>query len=78
MAGLAVLTGLTLPAIAPSPAWASPGPNAYVANVSSNSVSVIDTATNAVVGSPIPVGDNPLDVAVTPNGQRAYVTNSGS
>ncbi|MFD7498551.1 YncE family protein [Streptomyces sp. NPDC059832] len=78
MAGLAMLAGLTLPAIAPPLAWASPGPNAYVANGVSNNVSAIDTATNTVVGNPIPVGNNPLDVAITPNGQRAYVTNVGS
>ncbi|MFI5775397.1 beta-propeller fold lactonase family protein [Streptomyces sp. NPDC051658] len=73
-----MLAGLTLQAIAPPLAWASPGPNAYVANGVSNNVSVIDTTTNTVVGSPIPVGNNPAGVAITPNGQRAYVTNGGS
>jgi YVTN family beta-propeller protein len=37
-------------------------------------VSVIDTSTNAV-GAPITVGTYPLQVAITPDGNRAYVTN---
>ena len=41
-------------------------------------VSVIDTATNQVVGSPITVGANPLGVAVTPDGAKVYVANAGS
>lgn len=49
--------------------------NAYVANEFSNTVSVIDTAANAVVGSPIPVGTHPYGIAITPDGSRAYVTN---
>ena len=40
-------------------------------------MSVIDTATNAVVGSPIAVGDAPFGVAVTPDGSRVYVANAG-
>jgi YVTN family beta-propeller protein len=44
----------------------------YVTN--SDTVSVIDTATNAVVTT-IAVGDTPVGVAVAPNGGIAYVTN---
>ncbi|MGA9140126.1 MAG: SdrD B-like domain-containing protein, partial [Methanocella sp.] len=51
---------------------------AYVTNAGSNSVSVIDTSTNTVVGSPIPVGGAPVDVAITPDGTRVYVTNQAS
>jgi YVTN family beta-propeller protein/autotransporter-associated beta strand protein len=51
---------------------------AYVSGFSGNNVSVINTATNMVVGAPIPVGTNPFDLAVTPNGGFAYVANSGS
>src|SRR5262249_58331827 len=36
------------------------GSKVYVANENSNTVSVIDTATNTVVGSPIPVGRAPV------------------
>ncbi|MEU1628435.1 IPT/TIG domain-containing protein [Streptomyces sp. NPDC020096] len=51
--------------------------NAYVTNFGSNDVTVIDTATNLVVGTPIPVGSNPSGVAVAANG-NAYVTNVNS
>src|SRR5262249_10828799 len=37
--------------------------NAYITNALDNTVSVIDTATNTVVGSPIPVGSLPNGVA---------------
>jgi YVTN family beta-propeller protein len=47
---------------------------AYVANSFSNSVSVIDTASNTVVAT-VGVGMNPFEVAITPDGTRAYVTN---
>lgn len=55
------------------------GPFAYVANSLDDTVSVINTATNTVVGL-IPVGNNPVGIAITPDGTRAYVTNflSGS
>ena len=51
--------------------------NAYISNQGSNSVSVINTATNAVVAT-VGVGTNPSGVAVTPDGTRAYVANTGS
>lgn len=35
----------------------------------------IDTATDEVVGTPVAVGRQPLQVAVTPDGKAAYVTN---
>ena len=54
------------------------GTRAYVANVISNNVSVIDTSTKTVVGTPIPVGDSPFLVAVTPDGKHVYVTNLAS
>ena len=44
----------------------SAAPFAYMANQSSNDVSVIDILTNTVVGSPIPVGFSPFGVAITP------------
>ena len=51
------------------------GTRAYVTNRRRDTVSVIDTATNTVIGTPIPVGNSPVGVAVTPDGTRAYVTN---
>jgi YVTN family beta-propeller protein len=61
--------------VAPGAALAQ---NAYITNQSSGTVSVIDTATNALVGSPITVGVNPNGVVVTPDGSRVYVANFGS
>ncbi|HLJ28557.1 MAG TPA: YncE family protein [Candidatus Angelobacter sp.] len=49
---------------------------AYVANSSSNSVSVINTATNTVTTT-IPVGSSPVGVVFSPDSTRAYVANSG-
>ncbi|MBO0759270.1 MAG: hypothetical protein J2P54_25805 [Bradyrhizobiaceae bacterium] len=48
--------------------------NAYVANDFSNTVSVVDTATNTVAAT-IPVGRGPVGVTVSPDGSKAYVTN---
>ncbi len=55
------------------------GSRAYVTNFASsgtllNTVSVIDTATNSVIGTPISVGGRPNAIAITPDGTRAYVT----
>src|SRR5215831_9495250 len=52
--------------------------NAYITNSRDNTVSVIDTATNTVVGSPVPVGIEPWGVAVTPDGSKVYVTDLSS
>src|SRR5271166_1750521 len=52
-------------------------PTAYVANTGSNTVTPIALATNTP-GSLItvgPVGSSPQGVALTPNGQIAYVCN---
>jgi YVTN family beta-propeller protein len=54
------------------------GKHAYVASDLSASVSVVDTATNMVVGTTIPVGATPDAVAVTPDGKHAYVANPNS
>jgi YVTN family beta-propeller protein len=52
-------------------------PDAYVTNVISNTVSVIDTATDTVIKT-IAVGDGPEGVAVNPDNTRAYVANSNA
>jgi YVTN family beta-propeller protein len=46
----------------------------YRFSLRANYVSVIDTSSNTVVAK-VPVGAFPVDVAVTPNGAFAYVTN---
>lgn len=48
---------------------------AYVTERGSDQVIRIDTATNELVGAPIPVGDFPTYIAITPNGRTAYVVN---
>src|SRR5690242_105803 len=50
-------------------------PFAYVANYGNGTVSIIDAATNAIVGT-IVVGNNPSYIAFTPDGKYAYVTNT--
>ncbi|MBY0547624.1 MAG: beta-propeller fold lactonase family protein [Candidatus Obscuribacterales bacterium] len=49
----------------------------FVANTAANSVSVIDTASNAVVNT-VAVGASPRGVAVSPDGSLVYVANSAS
>jgi YVTN family beta-propeller protein/probable HAF family extracellular repeat protein len=51
------------------------GPFAYVANINSNTVSMIDIPTSLPV-SAIPVGSGPWGVAVSPDQTRVYVTNN--
>ncbi len=62
----------------PSSAEGGCAGQAYVTDANDGTVSVINTATNSVVGSPITVGSYPREVAVTPDGTKAYVTNFGS
>jgi len=50
---------------------------AYVANIGSNNVSIIDTATNTVVGTYNAGFNKPIGVAVSPDGTKLYVLNSG-
>jgi YVTN family beta-propeller protein len=50
------------------------GKKLYVANMSSNTVSVIDLSTGAVTKT-ISVGNGPVDVAVTPDSRKAFVVN---
>ncbi|MGO8722094.1 MAG: YncE family protein, partial [Acidimicrobiales bacterium] len=48
------------------------GPTAYVANYNSGTVTPINLSNNTA-GTAITVGTNPEGIAVTPNGQTAYV-----
>src|SRR5260370_10043794 len=50
--------------------------NAYITNVNSNTVSVIDTMTNTVIAT-IPVGLNPFGVVVSFDGSKVYFTHVG-
>jgi uncharacterized repeat protein (TIGR01451 family) len=49
-------------------------PVAYIANAGSNTVSVIDIATNIVTAT-VNVGSHPWGIAVTPDGKKVYVAN---
>ncbi|HVT00369.1 MAG TPA: PKD domain-containing protein [Solirubrobacterales bacterium] len=49
---------------------------AVVATEEGHSVSIVNTATNQVVGRPIEVGKGAASVAVTPNGRYAYVADA--
>ena len=69
------VVGLLLLGVLATASWAAP--NAYVANSVSGTVSVIDTATDAVVAT-VTVGTSPDGVAVSPDGSRVYVANFGS
>lgn len=60
--------------VIPGPSTCTGGGCAYITNYGSNSVSVIDTSSDAVVAT-IPVGTGPYGVAVSSDGSRVYVTN---
>ena len=53
------------------------GSRVYVANLRSNNVSAIDTATNTVIAT-IPVGIYPYGLAASPDGSKVYVADFGS
>ncbi|GAB4372411.1 MAG: hypothetical protein Kow00128_21120 [Deltaproteobacteria bacterium] len=66
-------------AVGGSPRGVAAGPGGakvYVANLYDDTVSVIDTASNTVIGTPIPAGDGANDVAVSPDGGTLYVSNA--
>jgi len=58
-------------------ASASAAPLVWTSNSKEGSVSTIDGATGKELGKPIPVGEDPLSVAVTPDGRRAVVADNG-
>jgi len=53
-------------------------PFAYITNQHGNNVTIIDTATNMLVGTPIAVENFPNSAVVTPDGAFVYVANGGS
>ena len=73
MATVLVVLALLAPATGPAAAAvAARNERVYVANAGSDTVSVIDADTNAVIAT-IPVGDRPTGVVLL--GDRVYVTN---
>jgi YVTN family beta-propeller protein len=63
---------------ASTPCYGQIDVNAYISNFNSDNVSVIDTVTNTLVGSPIAVGSEPNGLTVTPDGQFIYVVNGAT
>ena len=49
----------------------------FTVNNLDNTVTVIDTANNLVIGK-IPTGKAPTSISVLPNGRQAYVTDENS
>src|SRR5260370_28113003 len=76
-AGLRASTVL-VPVLAGGTAQAQSGPFLYVPNVGDNNVSVVDTSTNLVASSAIPVGNGPFTAGVRGDGSLVYVTNFNS
>jgi YVTN family beta-propeller protein len=70
---ITVVLGVSLTTL--SPVSAQREALMYVTNLNSDTVSVIKTNTNALVGSPIAVGSEPLAIAYDPTHKRMYVTN---
>jgi len=67
-------------AVGPNPGQVVTNPQksfVYVSNSSGNSVSVVETTTNAVTQT-IPVGSNPVHLAVTSDGATLFVANQGA
>ena len=73
---LVMIFGGTLTALAAIASTTSPAPvTVYITSQGTDSVTPIPVATNNPSHPPIPVGSNPVGVAITPDGKTAYVTN---
>lgn len=83
---LKVIDGISLATIATIPVGTHPfgvavDPGlhrAYVVNIDDHTVTLIDTQTNSVVGSPVPTGNAPYQVAVDTSTHRVFVNNEAS
>lgn len=53
------------------------GKKVYVTSRDSNNISVIDTGINTVTAT-VPVGNSPSGIAVTADGKKVYIANSGN
>ena len=53
------------------------GRRLYVGSPSAKSITVAETATDKVVGTPIALPGEPVEIAITPDGKTAYVANAG-
>src|SRR5215470_4301779 len=73
LAAPVALAGLLLGPVSPARAA---GTLLYVPNPSANMVSVVDTSSDTVIAT-IPVGSEPYNAAVTPDGSQVLVGNQG-
>jgi YVTN family beta-propeller protein len=69
---LAAALAAVLICLTPAVARAQVSSHAFITNGSNGDVAVIDDATHTAV--PVPVGDTPFGIAVTPDSRRAYIT----
>ena len=56
-------------------AFTPDGKTAYVLNEVEDVALTIDTQSRQIVGTPIPTGEDPINVVFTPDGKKAYVVN---
>ena len=77
---VALLVGvwMAMTMVSPGAAQAQQGPFVYVPDILGNDVTVIDTPTNTVAPTAVPVGSAPLAAAVRGDQSLVYVTNSGN
>ena len=72
---LATIPGFVFPnSVAANPN----GTRVFVTNGNASTVSTIDTSSNSVMGTPMPVGTTPTSVTVSADGTMAYVVNEYS
>ncbi len=69
---------VVLVVLTPVPARAQTTVYAYIPNVGSNNVSVIETRSATVVGSAIATGASPQGAVATPDGRKVYISNAAS
>lgn len=62
----------TLGLVAALPAASANAREAFFTEPGAKQIVVVDTATNQVVGAPIAIGESVHQIAITPNGRRAY------
>jgi|GEM_PF-1347325 len=55
----------------------TPDGTGYVSDLNDNRIYIFDTATNQLVGAPIPGGSHPHAIAISPDGALVYIVNQG-
>lgn len=73
----AIVTAIAAAFACLAAASAGAAPLVWTVNSAKDSVSTIDSGTNAIVGSEVPVGELPLAIAITPDGRQALIATHG-